>query len=90
MKPQKTGENLVAAYLMLNLWQQFGSDLDGDLIHDCMGAPEEAGEWLEDLGLVRDIGHHFQITSAGRILMDAPDYRSITLEVQAAVCEACE
>ncbi len=87
-KPQKTDDNLTSAYLMIGLWQQFGADHDGFLICDFMGAPEQAGEWLEDLGLIRDLGTVFELTKAGEILMDAMDHHSISRERINAVCEA--
>jgi hypothetical protein len=90
-KPQRGDENLVAAYLLLHIRSQFGaSEVDGTLVHHFIGAAEDAGEWLEDLGLVKDVGMVFEITKAGRILMEADDHHSITRERINKVCEAAQ
>lgn len=68
---------LEAAHMIMSIWHQFGSNNDGELVHNFMGAPEDAGEWLEDLGLVIDDGYVFKPTEAGKALLDVDDRRSV-------------
>ena len=95
-KPQRTRDNLVAAWLMIRLWQEFGSvkadnSIDNDgLRHDFMGAPEDAGEWLGDLGLVEDVGWHFELTEAGHKLMEFDDLHAMTPERLMDVVYLCD
>jgi hypothetical protein len=70
-------EELEAAHMIMSIWNQFGSIREGRLVHNFMSAPEDAGEWLEDLGLVTDEGNDFIPTEAGKFLLDVDDRRSV-------------
>lgn len=56
--------DLAHARRLLDLWDQYAN-----LRHDWMGAGQAAGEWLESLGLVVDIGGEVELTEAGRKLL---------------------